>query len=139
MNITPRFTIEDDDLDLLRQFTAYIREVVKYAKLEYSRNMKYRQYESPLEQAPEGALIYDDPLPAGKDEFGFTEEKLSQAFSGLKSLRRQILILTFVEGLSAQETADELGCSVDYVYLQKHRTLKELRDQLMEEGDRRGK
>jgi len=135
MKIDPGFTIEDDDLDLQRQFTAYVREVVKYARYEYFRKLKYHGYEIPLDDAPDDVLIYEDPPPASNGEFDFTEEKLSKAFSGLKSLRREILTLIFAEGLSAQETADRLGCSVDQVYLQKHRTLKALRDQLMEEGD----
>ena len=138
MNITPRFAIEDDDVDLLWRFTAYIREVVKYAKYEYFRKLQYREHEVPLEQAPDSAFISEDLLPARNDDFGFTEEKLTQAFSRLKPLPSRILTYIFVDGLSAQETADKLGCSVDYVYLQKHRTLKKLRDQLMEEGDKRG-
>ena len=139
MNITPHFTIEDDNIDLLRQFTAYIREVVRYAKLEYSRKQKYRVHEVPLENASDEAVAHEDPLPMENGDFGFTDEKLSGAYSDLKSLQKKILVHIFVEELSAQETAEKLDCSVDYVYLQKHRILKKLRDQLMEEGDTHGK
>ena len=116
MNITPRFVIEDDDLDLLWQFTAWIKDVAGYARLEYLRKLKYRKLERPLEDIPQEMLSYEDPMPAGKEDFDFAEEKLSRAFTGLNLLRRRILTLTFVEGLTAQETADKLGCSVEYVY-----------------------
>jgi RNA polymerase sigma factor (sigma-70 family) len=86
--------------------------------------------EEPLDEA----LRYEDPLPISKSEFEFEEDKLSKAFSDLNILRRELLTLIFVEGLTAQETADRLGLTVEYVYLQKHRALKALRDQLMDEG-----
>jgi DNA-directed RNA polymerase specialized sigma24 family protein len=35
--------------------------------------------------------------------------------------------------------AERLNCSVDYVYLQKHRALKKLRDLLMDGGGHDGK
>ena len=139
MNITPRFVIEDDDLDLLWRFTAYMELLVSHAKIDYLRRQGYKQKEVPYGQfIIDESAGYEDPLPDSPDEFEFTDEKLSDAFSKLNSLRRQILTLIFVDGLSAQEVADKLDCSVDYVYLQKHRTLKKLRDQLMEEGDRDG-
>lgn len=134
MKLSPRFTIVDDDHDLLNQFTAYMREIVGYARLEYLRTIKYRLVEEPLERVPMETLRYEDPLPISKDEFDFAEDKLSEAFSGLNGLRRKLLTLIFVEGLTAQETADRLGLTVGYVYLQKHRALKALRDQLMDEG-----
>lgn len=138
MKIPPRFVIEDDDIGLLRRFTAFIDRVTVYARYEYARKLNYRNMESPMENLPSDKLSYEDPLPVSKDDFNFEEGKLSTAFTELNLLRRRILTLIFVEGLSAQETADKLGCSVDYVYLQKHRTLKKLRDQLMEGGDKHG-
>ena len=139
MNIFPRFVIEDDDLDLLWRFTAYIKLLVIHAKIEYLRKQGHLKKEIPSDRLIiDESVGYEDPLPISPDEFDFIEEKLADAFSKLNSLRRQILTLIFVEGLSAQEVADKLNCSVDYVYLQKHRALRKLRDQLMEEGDRCG-
>lgn len=139
MNIQPRFTIEDDDFDLLWRFTAYIKQTVYYARQEYLRKLDYQMQESPFDQIPEKLTSYDEPLPTNKDEFDLEEDKLSLVFSKLNLLRRRILTLMFVDGLSPQETADKLHCSVDYVYLQKHRALKALRDQLMEGGGEIGK
>ena len=140
MNIIPQFIIEDDDLDLLRRFTAYIEIVVRHAKIDYLRRQRHRKKEVPTGLAPlNEADGYEDPLPTNPDEFEITDERLSSAISRLNPLRRQILTLIFLEGLSAQETADKLGCSINYVYLLKHRALKTLRDQLMEEGGSNGR
>ena len=138
MHIPPRFTIEDDDPDLLGRFTAWMERVVAHAAADYMRRQGYRQREDPFDQIPPEDFSYEEPLPASKDDFDFAEDKLAEAFSNLTLLRRRILTLTFLEDLPAREVADRLGCSVDYVYLQKHRALKTLRDQLMEGGDRRG-
>jgi RNA polymerase sigma factor (sigma-70 family) len=141
MDIPSRFVIEDDDLDLLRRFTAYMELVVSHARIDYLRRQNYRNREVALERLPEEETGgYELPLltNGGGNEFDFEEGRLGAAFSRLNLLRQRILTLTFVEGLSAREVADKLNCSVDYVYLQKHRTLKKLRDQLMEGGDKRG-
>jgi len=138
MNIPPRFTIEDDDLKLLGRFTVWMEWVVIHAAADYERRQGYRRREESLEQASTDDLSYEDPLPSSNTDFDFAEDKLSKAFSRLNLLRRRILTLTFVEGLSAQETADRLGCSVDYIYLHKHRALKALRDYLMEGGGKDG-
>ena len=139
MYIPPRFTIEDDDPDLLWRFSAYIKKVVYYARLEYMHKLKSCVSESSLDQVPPELLSYEETYKTVAGEFCFDSETLSGAFVKLNPLRREILTLVFAEGLSAQETADRLNCSVDYVYLQKHRALKKLRDQLIEGGDRNGK
>lgn len=136
MDIEPRFIIEDDDLNLLWRFTAYMELVVGHAKIDYLRRQKHRRWEVSLEQPNRDLPVgYEDPFPISQGEFDFEEERLAAAFSKLTLMRRQILTLIFAEGLSARETADKLNCSVDYVYLQKHRALKALRDKLMEGGD----
>lgn len=139
MYIPSQFTIEDDDLDLLWRFTAYIEKVIIHARIDYLRRSDRHKREIPLdclmqEQEPSN----DGFSPPSSNEFAFEEDRLENAFTSLNLLRQRILTLIFVEGFSAQETADRLNCSVDYVYLQKHRALKALRDQLMEEGEMYG-
>jgi RNA polymerase sigma factor (sigma-70 family) len=137
MYISPLFTVEDDDLDLLRRFTAYMELVVTHARIDFFRRRDNKKQEISLNQLPPDEIPgYEDPLPVSEDGFDFEDDRLSNAFSKLNLLRKQLLTFIFVEGLSARETADRLGCSVDYVYLQKHRALKALRDQLIDE--RRG-
>ena len=139
MDISPRYFIEDDDLDLLLRFTAYIELVISHARIDYLRRHDRHNRETSLEELHANEEpAYEDSYLSLSDDFGFEEDKLSKAFCRLNLLRRRILTLIFAEGLSAQETADRLNCSVDYVYLQKHRALKALRNQLMEGGGERG-
>jgi len=135
MIIPPRFIIEDDDVDLLRTFTAWVSKVVNYARQEYLRTLDRIAIEVPLDDAPVALLSYEDHLPISEDEFEFTEEKLSETFFGLSLLRRRILTYIYVDLLTPQEIADKLNCSADYVYLQKHRALKAMRDRLIRGGE----
>ena len=139
MKIPPRYVIEDDDMDLLYRFTAWMEAVVDHASADYCRRHKNQKKECSLEQIPESFLSYEDQPPESSNEFELENDNLSKSFTELNLLRRQILTLAYIEGLSAQEIADRLNYSVDYVYLQKHRALKKLRDQLIEEGDSHGK
>lgn len=134
MNIHPKFHIIDDDPELLWKFTAYMEQVVKHARIDYLRRQKHQNHETALDPSYEELLYYEDQIPSSKHEFDFLEDKLATAFSCLNLLRQQILTLIFVEGFSAMEAAEKLGCTVNYVYLQKHRALKSLRDQLMDGG-----
>ena len=141
MDIPSPFTVQYDDIDLLKRFTGYIEKVVTYARIDYYRRQKHRRQEVPLDEIPpDSEPSEEDFLPINKNDFEFENDRHTSAFNQLNSLRRRILTLIFVEGLSGQETADKLNISVDYVYLQKHRALKALRNQLMdEEGENSGK
>ena len=131
MDISPGFVIEDDDLELLGRFTVWMEKAVYHSAVDYNRRQKHKLYEIMKDLTPEAESGYEIPLMDSSEEFDFEEARLSKAFSGLNLLRQRILTLIFCEGLTAQETADRLNCSVDYVYLQKHRALKMLRDKLM--------
>jgi len=114
-------------------YTAYIVRVAGYARQEYLRTLIQRPQELPLEELPEEtlALVEDRYFP---NEFELAEERLSQAVNELPLLRRRVLTMLFVEQLTAPEIAEKLGCSVGYVYNEKHRTLQKIRD-MMEGGD----
>jgi RNA polymerase sigma factor (sigma-70 family) len=132
VNTTLRFIIEDDNPELLGRFTAWMTLVVKNARIDYLRRQRYQNHEVSVWPSPESDPLYIEDFSTA-DEFDFTEDKLSAAFARLNETRRKILTLIFVEGLAAQEVADALACSVDYVYKQKHRALKMLRDQIIDE------
>ena len=131
MDILPSFIIEDDDPVLLGKLTVSMETAVYHSMVDYHRRQNYRQHEvlqEPIQGTDEG---YELTLPVNAGEFNFEEERLAKAFSGLNLMRRRILTLVFVEGLTARETADRLNCSVDYVYVQKHRAIKTLKDKLL--------
>jgi len=115
-------------------YTTYISRVAVYARREYLRALLHRSREIPLEELSEDtlALVEDRYFP---DEFEIAEERLSRALSELPLLRRRVLSMLFVEQLTAPEIAEKLGCSVGYVYNEKHRTLRKIRDMMEEERD----
>jgi RNA polymerase sigma-70 factor (ECF subfamily) len=136
VNTTSRFIIEDDNPELLGRFTAWMDIVVKNARIDYLRRQRYKNHEVSIWPPPDAEPVYIENFSTD-DEFEFTEDRLSEAFARLNETRRKILTMIFVDGLAAQEAADILDCSVDYVYKQKHRALKMLRDQIIDERRKR--
>ena len=118
--------------EIRAMYTAYIGRVAGYARQEYLRTLRQRPQDISLEELPEEtlALIEDRYFP---NEFELAEERLSQVVNELPLLRRRVLTMLFVEQLTAPEIAEKLGCSVGYVYNEKHRALQKIR--YMMEGD----
>ncbi len=85
--------------------------------------------------APESASIAatsDEPDDAASHrEMGAA---LDRALRALDDTAREVIVLRDVEGLSAAETADVLGTSVDAVKSRLHRARSELRSQLVAYG-----
>ena len=122
--------MRDDEIRAM--YTTYIERVAGFARKEYLRTLSHRSQEVFLEDQSEEilALVEDRYFP---DEFDLAENRLSQTISELPLLRRQIISMLFMEQLSAPEIAERLGCSVSYVYNEKHRALRKIRN--MMEGD----
>jgi len=139
MYINPKYKFDDSDGELIAQFTAFMVKVVTSAKIDYIRRQRHWKWEVLMDKPPEPQ---DDKLNSGRwmnaiseSEFYFAEERISKALSDLPTLRRRILELSFIDELSAQEIAEILGCSVKFVYNQKHAALKKLRDNLLNGGE----
>jgi len=128
-------TVFEDGNDPIRgRFTAYMEKVVYHAKIDYVRKHTKQIQTVSLEEVSPMMSMYEYDWQLGlaiPNEFNFAEQKLSNAFSDLPILRQQILKLIFIQGLSAQEVALKMNCSVEYVYKQKHLALKRLRDKLI--------
>jgi len=108
-------------------YTAYIERVAGFARKEYLRTLSHRPKEVSLEEQSEEilALVEDRYFP---DEFDFAEERLSRAMNDMALLRRQVLVLACLQGLPAREIAERLGCTVGYVYKEKHFALRGLKE-----------
>jgi len=120
------------DDDLRNMFTAYMQKVVANAKFDYIRRkatQSKRGVEPDLPEWQEHSYEQNFRL-APQNEFDFEEQRLADSFALLPLMRRQILTLLFVQGLTAMEVAEELGCSLDYVYTSKRRALQKLREQM---------
>jgi len=118
-----------NDDDLRNMFTAYITKVIRHAKIDYIRRKAVqlkRQAVVFLADVPEPS--YDPtPLRASTDSFDFAESHLAQTFSMLPLMQKQVLTLLFVEQMSAEEIAEHLHCTRDYVYTVKRRALNRIR------------
>ena len=127
------------DSELIAQFTTFMVKVVTSAKIDYIRRQRHLKWEIPMDKLPmtQGNLTDTDrwQSAATDNEFYFAEERISNALSDLSPLRRRILELSFIEGLSAIEISEMLGCSIKFVYNQKHTSLKKLRDVLLKGGE----
>jgi len=119
--------------EIRAMYSVYIERVAGYARKEYLRTISYRSREQTLEELSEETLtlVEDRYFP---DEFDLAEGRLSRVMNELPLLRRQILSMLFIEQLSAPEIAERLGCSVSYVYNEKHRALWKIRN-MMEDDD----
>jgi len=120
------------------RFTAWMEKVVKNLRIDYIRKkgLKSKKDSHWTTEMPDISYEQDFRL-IPKDEFDFAEGKLAEVFAGLPLLRKRILVLTFVEELTAMEIAELLNCSVEYVYDQKRRALQKLRQQLNAEEDKK--
>jgi len=122
-----------DRYDEIRaMYTSYIGRVAGFARKEYLRTLRYREEEIGFSNLPEDRLVL--PSVRTSDEFDFAEERLSQAITDLPLLRRQVLEMIFIEQLTAPEISERLGCSVNYVYKQKHLALRKIEAILREGG-----
>ena len=120
-----------NDNDLRNQFTAYMKKVVYHAKVDYIRRKTAAQQRTEIALPDWREPSYEQDfgmVPA--TEYDFEEQRLSDSFAQLPLVRRRILTLLFVQGLTAMEVSEELGCPLDFVYSNKRRALQKLRDQL---------
>jgi len=119
------------------RFTAWMEIVVRNINTDYTRRkaVKDKKVVHYTAEIPDESYEQNFNL-SPQDEFDFAEEKLADVFAGLPLLRKRILILTFIEELTAMEIAEQLNCSVEYVYDQKRRALEKMRKQLSEEDEK---
>lgn len=99
---------------------------MRNARIDYLRKLKRQVLTAPLDRIPESQLGYADHLPFDVG-FDFDDERLSQAFVELSSVRQRILTLLFVHEIKPSEIAWLLDCPVEYVYKQRSLAIKRLR------------
>lgn len=94
-----------------------------------------RRATAPLEQADEAA---GDDDPAAAVAAAEDARRLRRALQALSEDRRQVLVLRFVDGLSAREIGVVLGRSEGAVRVLQHRALRELGAMFTREGQAPG-
>ena len=109
------------------EFTVWLEKLIVRTKLSYIRqHSKYLNIISIEDLSEEAFAIFDETITY-RDTFEFEDEKIERAFIKLPISRRRILIMLFLEELSPEEVAKRIGCSVNSVYLQRMRAIRELR------------
>lgn len=88
---------------------------------------RWRRRAMPLDDAPE-PIVDDDP--AGLVGLAEEARRLRRALATLPDDRRQVVVLRFVDGLSAREIGAVLGRSEGSVRVLQHRALRQLAEQL---------
>ena len=125
--------------ELRARFTAWLETTVFRAKLKYLRKHEQIIETISIEDLPECALEWREPVFDGRymegHDFDFEEERLARAFSDLPLMRKEILRLLFVEEKTPAEIASQMNCSVQHVYNQRSIALKKLKSKLTQEGD----
>lgn len=92
-----------------------------------------RHATSPLEAAPEPAA---DGSPDGAVGAADEARRLRAALAQLPEVRRQVIVLRFVDGLSSREVGAVLGRSEGAVRVLQHRALRDLAEMLDRAKDR---
>ena len=124
--------------ELKGRFTVWLEKVVRNAKINYIKKLKREPQLVYLEEIPESVLTTQSSSYEvyTKSEFEFEEERLSKAFSKLPLMRKRILAMLFVENISPDEISTRLNCSPQYVYNQRYKALKALKNELDKGSER---
>jgi RNA polymerase sigma-70 factor, ECF subfamily len=96
---------------------------IAHNQLANALRARSRHRTAPLDGVPE-PMATDDP--AGLTDHADDARRLRTAVACLSDDRRQVVILRFVDGLSAREIGDVLGRSEGAVRVLQHRALREL-------------
>lgn len=122
-----------EDAALRSRFTAWMKVVVKRAKIDYIRQITRHSNEISIEDERMAEKLVYEPsvgIVSLKTDFDFDNRTLSAAFRKLVPKRRRLLELLFVLNMTPDEVAEELHCSIQHVYNLRSLAIKELRSKL---------
>lgn len=96
---------------------------IAHHQLANALRARRRQRSTPLDAVPEPATSTD---PAAELTRAEDARRVRDALSTLSEERRQVLVLRFVDGLTAREIGEVLGRSEGAVRVLQHRALRDL-------------
>ena len=111
-------------------FTAWLKVVIKHAKVDYIRNLKRHIAEVPIKRNEFIDKLIYSPINDNTgydDKFIFEDKSLYEAYQKLSPHRRKVLELNFIYNLTPEEIADELHCSIGHIYNMRSLALNELK------------
>lgn len=126
-----RFSTGQDELRI--RFTAWLTVLVRRTKINYLLHENRHKNNIPIDSVPE-TVLSDKPkyieTSASAEQIEFSNEQIAISFSALSSTRQKILTMLYLNDMSPEEIAAELGCSVQNIYNQTSIALKQLKKQL---------
>ena len=114
------------------RFYTYLYRMAMNTAIDHSRRAK-KLYTSSIDE--EGGFTPVDAIENRPDRIAAQkelEEKLKKAMDGLPDDQKTALIFREVEGLSYQEMAEAMGCSIGTVMSRLHYGRKKVQDSLRE-------
>ncbi len=120
---------QNDELRI--RFTAWITVIVQRAKIDYIRQQSRQPKSVPLDCIAEDEICSDHIINnaiESAESFEFDDENVAVAFSALSLKRKKILTLMFVQGKTAEQVAEILGCSTKNIFNEKSLALKQIRE-----------
>lgn len=131
-----------NDDRLCAELISWMQSTLTHARCDYIRQQSRKKKTVSLDSIPPDTIAdprdYFTAVEHSATDFEFEEARLAYAFSKLPLMRREVLRLLFVEQKEPEEISEILHCSTNYVYLQKSRALKRLRELLTEREDTNG-
>jgi RNA polymerase sigma factor (sigma-70 family) len=131
----------ENELDIEKMFSAYIKRVVFWSRQKYDKSYNTRLQREELTQNCEYDDIVSDSLHNLEDQFQieefinvdsahieniFTDEKMYSTVKNLKPKQKFVLYLLYYQNRSEQETADILSISRQRVNKIKNEALKKI-------------
>ena len=120
---------ETNENEVVYMFTAWLEKLLHYAKLDYIRKEREKFYIISLDVLPEHYLSCEPSVKSGR--MYFENEMLEDAFLSLTELRRKVIYMYFIEGLTSVEIAKLLNIKSENVRKIKERALSKLRNILL--------
>ena len=110
--------MENENDELRYRFTAWLTTLVRRAKINYLEKEKKHKNNVPLDSVAEIKLPENPKhIETEKAEkIEFSDERIEKSFSTLSSTRQKILTMVYLKGMTSEEIAKELGCSIQNVF-----------------------
>lgn len=124
----------DFSKDALRgKFTAWMKVVVKRAKIDYVRRLNRHSNEISIDDEQLTDKLIYEPIKeteAADNGFVFNNERLLALFRKMAPKRRQVLEMLFVHNMTPEEISAEMQCTLQHVYNLRSLAIKELKNKL---------
>lgn len=129
------YGIQKDELRM--RFTAWLDKVMYHAREDYLKRLRKLPRTVDIDKVPEEILAAEDIYDLwgnGPRDFFFKNKRFNDALHLLTDEQHQLLVMLYIDQMTAREISVALGCTVQNVYNRKSLTLQHLRNTLQEES-----